>query len=73
MPITPLDDYLVHQTPETVDRVYTSDRNFYDRYFYGALSLDGRAYLMVAFGCYPNVGVMDAFATAVIDGKTQYI
>jgi hypothetical protein len=70
---TKLDDYLVHQTPETVDRVYTSDRNFYDRYFYGSYSLDGAAYLLLAFGLYPNIGVMDAFATAVIDGKTQYI
>lgn len=71
--LTPLDDYLVHQTPETVDRVYTSDRNFYDRYYFGAHTLDGSAYLMVAMGLYPNIGVIDAFATAVIDGKTQYI
>jgi hypothetical protein len=73
MPLSQLDDYLVHQTPETVDRVYTSDRNFYDRYFYGSYSLDGSAYLLVAFGLYPNIGVMDAFATAVVDGVTQYI
>ena len=73
MPLTQLDDYLVHQTPETVDRVYTSDRNFYDRYFYGSYALDGSAYMLLAFGVYPNVGVMDAFATAVIDGETQYI
>jgi hypothetical protein len=71
--ITPLDDYLVHQTPETVDHVNTSDRNFYDRYYFGAHSLDGDAYLMVAMGAYPNIGVIDAFATAVIEGNTQYI
>jgi hypothetical protein len=71
--LTALDDYLVHQTPETVDRVYTSDRNFYDRYFYGAYSRDGSAYLLVGMGLYPNVGVIDAFATAVIEGETQYI
>ncbi|MEK7692564.1 MAG: hypothetical protein AAB349_00055 [Chloroflexota bacterium] len=71
--LTPLDDYLVHQTPETVDRVCTSDRNFYDRYYFSAHTLEGDAYLMVAMGVYPNVGVIDAFATAVIDGKTQYI
>ena len=71
--ITPLDDYLVHQTPETVDHVFTSDRNFYDRYYFSAYTLEGDAYLMVAMGVYPNIGVIDAFATAVIDGKTQYI
>jgi hypothetical protein len=70
--LTPLDDYLVHQTPETVDRVVTSDRNFYDRYYFNAHTLDGRAFLVVALGLYPNIGVIDAFATIVIDGKTQY-
>jgi hypothetical protein len=71
--LTPLDDYLVHQTPETVDRVFTGDRNFYDRYYFGANTIDGSAVMIVAFGVYPNVGVMDAFATIVVDGVTQYI
>ena len=70
--LTPLDDYLVHQTPETVDLVVTSDRNFYDRYYFNAHTLDGKAFLVVAMGLYPNIGVIDAFATIVIDGKTQY-
>lgn len=70
--LTPLDDYLVHQTPETVDRVVTSDRNFYDRYYFNAHTLAGDAFLVVAMGLYPNVGVIDAFATIVVDGKTQY-
>src|SRR5437870_1069908 len=71
--LTPLDDYLVHQTPHTVDQVFTSDRNFYDRYYFGAHTLDGDAFLIVALELYPNIGVIDAFATAVIDGRTQYI
>lgn len=70
--LTPLDDYLVHQTPETVDRVVTSDRNFYDRYYFNAHTLDGNAFLVVAMGLYPNIGVIDAFATIAVEGKTQY-
>jgi hypothetical protein len=72
MPITPADDFLIHQTPETMDRVYTSDRNFYDRYFYGVYPTDGSMHMLFAFGQYPNIGVMDAFATIVVDNKTQY-
>jgi|CXWL01.1.fsa_nt_gi hypothetical protein len=72
MPLTPADDYLIHQTPETMDRVYTSDRNFYDRYFYGVYPIDGSMHMLFAFGQYPNIGVMDAFATIVVDNKTQY-
>jgi hypothetical protein len=32
MPISPMDEYLAHQTTDTFDYVFTSDRNFYDRY-----------------------------------------
>ena len=71
--LTPLDDYLVHQTPETIDRVASSDRNFYDRYYFNAHTLDGSAFLVVAMGLYPNIGVIDAFATIVLDDKTQHI
>ena len=73
MPLSQLDDYLVHQTPETVDHVATSDRNFYDRYYFNAHTLDGRVFVVVAMGMYPNIGVIDAFVTCVIDGTTQYI
>ncbi len=34
MPISPMDEYLAHQTSETFDFVATSDRNFYDRYYF---------------------------------------
>jgi hypothetical protein len=71
--LTPLDDYLVHQVPDTVDHPGTSDRNFYDRYYFGMNTLDGEVIMIVAFGCYPNVGVMDAFATFAVEGKTQHI
>lgn len=71
--LTPLDDYLVHQTPDTVDHVHTSDRNFYDRYYFNAHTLDGSTFVVVAMGLYPNIGVIDAFVTAVVDNRTQYI
>ncbi len=71
--LTRLDDYLVHQTPETVDHVYSGDRNFYDRYYFNAHTLDGRVFLVVAMGQYPNAGVIDAFVTCVVDGTVQHI
>ena len=71
--LTPLDDYLVHQAPVPVNQVATSDRNFYDRYYFGANTLDGSVIMIVAFGVYPNIGVMDACATVTVEGKTQHI
>jgi hypothetical protein len=71
--LTAADDFLVHQVPLPINQVATSDRNFYDRYYFGANTLDGDAVMIIAFGLYPNIGVMDAFATIVVDGKTQYM
>ena len=33
--LTRFDDYPIHQTPEPVAQVATSDRNAYDRYWFG--------------------------------------
>jgi hypothetical protein len=64
--LSPLDDYPVHQIPEVMRHTGTSDRNFYDRYYFSAfpLPVDSQAdsMLIVGVGQYPNLGVMDAFA-----------
>ena len=70
--LTPLDDSLAHQTSETFDRVVTSDRNFYDRYYFNCHDLTGDTFLVVAMGAYPNLGVIDAFVTAVQRNERQY-
>jgi hypothetical protein len=69
--ITAADEYLIHQTPYTFDRVATSDRNFYDRYFFNGYRRDGEAYFAVAMGIYPNLGIIDA-AISVVQGGQQY-
>jgi hypothetical protein len=71
--LTPLDDYLAHQTPETFDRVATSDRNFFDRYYFNCHDLDGELLLVLGMGLYPNLGVIDAFTSVVVDGIQHVI
>lgn len=70
--LTPMDDYLVHQTAETLDHAATSDRNFYDRHYFSAFPTDGALILTLAFGQYPNLNTTDAFANVVL-GDTQHI
>ncbi len=70
--LTKADDYPIHQTPEPVAHVGTSDRNFYDRYFFNGYARDGSTYFAVAFGCYPNRQVMDA-ACSIVHGGRQYV
>jgi len=63
------DDYPVHQTPEPVAHPGTTDRNFYDRYWFNGFARDGEFYFGIALGVYPNRSVMDASLSIVRDGE----
>lgn len=67
MPLSPMDDYLCHQIPEPVDTVYTSDRNFYDRYYFNLYGPGDELFLVTGLGQYPNLGVTDAFVSIAHD------
>ena len=45
-----LDDFPIHQTSEPMRHVATSDRNFYDRYYFNGFNHDGTV-MFVWFGC----------------------
>ncbi|MBB5911498.1 hypothetical protein BJY24_000365 [Nocardia transvalensis] len=68
----PLDEYPIHQTPLSLARVASSDRNFYDRSYFNAHDRDGGTLLVTGLGVYPNLGVIDAYA-AVRRGETQRV
>lgn len=62
------DDYPIHQTPEPIAYAGTTDRNFYDRYFFNGYSPDGTTFVAVAFGVYPALNVADAHVSIIKDG-----
>jgi hypothetical protein len=64
MTLSPLDDYPVHQIAEPIRHTATSDRNFYDRYYFNCHAGTDELMLIVGVGQYPNLGVTDAFALA---------
>jgi hypothetical protein len=72
MPISPMDEYLAHQTSETFDHVATSDRNFYDRYYFNCHPCSDELFLVTGLGQYPNLGVTDAFVS-VAHGDSHYV
>lgn len=69
--LTKADDFPIHQTPEPIAFSGT-DRNFYDRYFFNCQSADGSLFFAVAFGVYPQLGIMDAAVSVVFEDK-QYV
>src|SRR3546814_16722425 len=60
--LSPLDDLPIHQVTQPVRQVGTSDRNFYDRYYFNCHPCGPEAFLIMGMGQYPNLGVTDAFA-----------
>ena len=63
--LSPADDLPIHQVAEPVRRVGTSDRNFYDRYYFNCHPCSDELFLIIGQGQYPNLGVTDAFALVV--------
>jgi hypothetical protein len=72
VPLSPMDEFLAHQTCETFDHVFTSDRNFYDRYYFNLHSCSDELFLIAGMGQYPNLGTMDAFVS-VSHGDTIHV
>lgn len=66
-----LDDYPVHQTPEPLAHLATSDRNAYDRTWYNGYAADGSYYFGIGMAVYPHRGVLDCAFSVVRPGGLQ--
>lgn len=71
--VTAGDEYLLHRTPWPVARPMTSDTNFYDRYFSNGYPRDGVCYFAAALGLYPNLGVIDAAFSVLVDDRQRTV
>ena len=71
--LSPLDDFPFHQTSESLAHVATSDRNFYDRYYFNLHRRQGDLFMALGVGQYPNLGVTDAFAAVVYEGVHRVV
>jgi hypothetical protein len=73
MPISPMDEYLAHQTSETFDHVATSDKNFYDRFYFNCHPSSDELFLITGLGQYPNLGVTDAFVSVSVGDEHHVV
>ena len=72
MSLSSMDDYPVHQASEFIAHPATSDRNFYDRYYFNMHPCDDDWFAIFGMGQYPNLGVVDAFIDVRL-GDAQHI
>ena len=59
--LTSWDDFPIHQIAEPIRHVGTSDRNFYDRYYFNLHASSDELFMIMGMGQYPNLGTHDAF------------
>jgi hypothetical protein len=69
--LTLFDDYPIHQVPLPVAHPATSDRNFYDRYFFNGYLPEGEVFFGGAMGLYPNRRAIDAAFSVVHNGQQK--
>ena len=60
--LSSMDDYPLHQTADVMRYVGTSDRNFYDRYYFNVHASSAELFMVMGLGQYPNLATQDAFA-----------
>jgi len=59
--LSTMDDYPLHQTSDVMRLTQTSDRNFYDRYYFNLMNGTEDVFLVFGLGQYPNLGTQDSF------------
>jgi hypothetical protein len=64
-PMSGFDEYPIHQIPEPLRIVGTTDARAYERYWFTAQDPGNDVYIVMGFGFYPNLGTADAYAILV--------
>lgn len=59
--LSTMDDYPLHQIADVMRFTQTSDRNFYDRYYFNMHNASEEIFVVFGLGQYPNLGTQDAF------------
>lgn len=68
-PLSPMDEYMIHQTPQPLRVMYTSDARAYERYWFTAQDRTGDLFVVQGCGFYPNLDTADAFSIIVYQGQ----
>lgn len=59
--LSTMDDYPLHQIIDVMAHTGSSDRNFYDRYYFNVMNCVDDIFVVFGLGQYPNLGTQDAF------------
>ena len=68
-PMSGLDEYLVHNHPNPVRVMWTSDIRAYERMWFTCQDRTGDLLVVTGMGIYPNLGTAEAFAIVNLRGR----
>ncbi|GAA3522648.1 hypothetical protein GCM10022222_00580 [Amycolatopsis ultiminotia] len=72
-PLAPVDDHLIHQTPDPVRVAWSSDPRFYERYWFVLHDNTGDLMLAVGGSFYPNLDSAEAYAVVTLRGRQHSV
>ena len=68
-PLSGLDEYLVHNYPQPLRVMWTSDTRAYERLWFTAQDRTGDLLVMIGLGFYPNLGTAEAYGIVNVRGQ----
>ncbi len=68
-PMSGLDEFLIHNHPNPVRVMWTSDPQAYERMWFTSQDTTGDLLVVAGMGIYPNLGTADAFAIVNVRGR----
>jgi hypothetical protein len=68
-PLSPLDDYMIHQTPDPIRVMWTGDPRAYERYWMVCHDPTGEVLVAVGGSFYPNLDRAEAYAIVNVNGQ----
>ena len=68
-PLSPMDDFLVHQTPDPVRVMWTGDPRAYERYWMVCHDAAGEVVIATGGSFYPNLDRAEAYAIVNVRGR----
>lgn len=68
-PLSPLDDYMIHQTPDPIRVMWTGDFRAYERYWMVCHDPEGRVLVAAGGSFYPNLDRAEAYAIVSCGGR----
>lgn len=72
-PLAPVDDYLIHQTPDPVRVAYTTDPRFFERHWNVFHDQAGELLIVTGGSFYPNLDTAEAFAIVTHKGVQRSV